>query len=59
MIAGSVKIGENAWIAPSSSILNQKTVSANTVIGIGSVVLKDVKAGDAVFGNPARSIRLK
>ena len=57
MIAGSVKIGENSWIAPSVSILNQKTVGSNVMVGLGAVVRKDVPDGDVVVGNPAKSIK--
>lgn len=57
MIAGSVKLGKGCWVAPSSSVLNQKTVGAGVTIGMGAVVLKDIAEGDVVVGNPARSIR--
>lgn len=57
MVAGSVKIGENVWVAPSSSILNQKVVHSNAIIGMGAVVLKDVPEGDVVVGNPSKSIK--
>lgn len=54
MVAGSVKLGRNVWVAPSASILNQMTISDNAVIGMGAVVIKDVGAGETVVGNPAR-----
>lgn len=57
MIAGSVTIGKNVWVAPSSSVLNKKRVHDNAVIGMGAVVIRDVTAGDIVAGNPARSIK--
>tara|TARA_R110001583_G_scaffold94581_1_gene238222 strand:+ start:1562 stop:2464 length:903 start_codon:yes stop_codon:yes gene_type:complete len=57
MIAGSVKIGADAWIAPSASVLNQKTIGDNALIGMGAVVLKDVPEGKIFIGNPARDLR--
>jgi UDP-3-O-[3-hydroxymyristoyl] glucosamine N-acyltransferase len=57
MIAGSVTIGKNVWVAPSSSVLNKKRVQDNAVIGMGAVVIRDVTDGDIVAGNPARSIK--
>lgn len=57
MIAGSVKIGDNTWVAPSVSILNQKTVGSNVMVGLAAVVLKDVPDDDVVVGNPAKSIK--
>lgn len=57
MVAGSVKIGKNVWVAPSSSILNKKSVKDNSVIGMGAVVLKDVEDGQVIVGNPGKSLK--
>lgn len=56
MVAGSVKLGKNVWVAPSASILNQKTVSDNAIIGMGAVVIKDVKPGEVIVGNPGKPL---
>ncbi len=53
---GSVGVGENAYIA-SSVIRNQIKIGENTVIGMGSVVTKDVDSDKVVYGNPAKVIR--
>lgn len=54
MIAGSVVIGEGAWIAPSSSIREGKKIGTKALVGLGSVVVKDVESEKIVMGNPAK-----
>jgi UDP-3-O-[3-hydroxymyristoyl] glucosamine N-acyltransferase len=53
MIAGSTRIGENSWIAPSVSIKNKLKIAPNTFTGIGATVLKDTKENETYIGNPA------
>lgn len=57
MVAGSVKIGKNVWVAPSASILNQKNLGDNSLIGMGAVVLKNVPEDKIFIGNPARDLK--
>jgi UDP-3-O-[3-hydroxymyristoyl] glucosamine N-acyltransferase len=54
MVAGSTKILKNAHISPSSSILNKLVIGANSFVGMGAVVIRDVADGDKVVGNPSR-----
>lgn len=56
MVAGSVIIGKNVWIAPSSSIRQKLTIADDSVVGMGSVVVKNVGKGDVVAGVPAKKI---
>jgi len=53
MIGGSVKIGERAWLAPASIIMNQIRIGADALVGMGAVVTKDVSSGATVMGSPA------
>lgn len=53
---GSVQIGKNAYIV-GSIIRNQCKVGSDAVIGMGSVVTKDIPAGKVAIGTPARVIR--
>jgi len=53
-IAGSVRIGDRCWLAPSCTITNGITIGDDAMVALGSVVVKDVKAGEFVAGNPAR-----
>lgn len=54
-VSGSVSIGDNCHIA-ANVIRNQCNIGDNAILGLGSVVVKDVEAGDTVIGNPARSM---
>ncbi|MBQ0142675.1 MAG: N-acetyltransferase [Prevotellaceae bacterium] len=50
-------IKKGASIGAGSTILCGITIGENAMIGVGSVVTKDVPAGELWFGNPARFIR--
>lgn len=56
MIAGSVNIGQNVWVAPSSAVRQKLTINDNALVGLGSVVVKDVETGTVVAGVPAKPI---
>jgi UDP-3-O-[3-hydroxymyristoyl] glucosamine N-acyltransferase len=56
MIGGSTNIGDNVWFAPSASVLNKKTIADNAVVGMGAVVVKDVKEGETIVGNPGKPL---
>lgn len=57
MVAGSVTIGRNVWVAPTAAILQKTTIGDDALIGMGSLVLKDVPANKVVAGAPARILR--
>lgn len=52
IIEESVKIGANSTLLPGVRI------GANSIIGAGSVITKDVPANSVVVGNPGKVIRL-
>ena len=52
-----ITIGDNVWIAPRCTILKGVTIGDNAVIGVGSVVTRDVPANTIVAGVPARSVK--
>lgn len=53
-ISGSVKVGQQVWIAPNVSIIESKQIGDGATIGIGAVVIKNVEPGAVVAGSPAR-----
>ncbi len=56
MIAGSVQIGNNTWVSPCASIKQKLKIGDNVIIGMGSVVLKNVENGEVVAGVPSKKI---
>lgn len=57
MLGGSSVIGENGYIAPGCLIKNQVMVEKGAMVGMGTVVLKDVPRDKVVVGVPARIIK--
>jgi sugar O-acyltransferase (sialic acid O-acetyltransferase NeuD family) len=55
-LTGFVKLGEKVFIGSSACFIPKVTVGDNAVVGAGSVVLRKVKAGTTVFGNPAKIV---
>lgn len=53
---GSVDVGENAYIA-SAIVKNQLKLGNNVVVGMGSVVLKDIEDDVTAVGVPASVLR--
>lgn len=52
-----IVIGRNVWIGGGALLLPGITVGDDAIIGAGSVVTRDVRAGATVAGNPARERR--
>lgn len=55
-IAGSNVIEDGVWIGPNSSLVEWGHIGKNSLVGVGSVVLRNVKEETRVFGNPAKPI---
>jgi len=56
-IVADVHIGNNCVIGGHSVIMPGITIGDEVVVGIGSIVTKDVPSHCIVAGNPARIIR--
>jgi UDP-3-O-[3-hydroxymyristoyl] glucosamine N-acyltransferase len=60
VIGGSVIIGSDCWIGTGTTVKNKVRIADHTIIGIGSVVVKDILTPGQVYaGNPAKFMRLK
>ena len=55
--AEPIAIGDNVWLGGGVVVCPGVTIGADTVVGAGSVVLRDVPAGVLVAGVPARVVR--
>ncbi|MBQ2661206.1 MAG: hypothetical protein IJF80_00960 [Clostridia bacterium] len=53
-LMGSATLGKNSTISGNSVLRNQVTVGDNCIVGMGSVVTKNVPSGTVVKGNPAK-----
>ncbi|UJR13879.1 hypothetical protein I4U23_000887 [Adineta vaga] len=52
-----IRIGNNVWIGGSVVIVAGVTIGDNSVIGAGSVVVKDIPANVVAVGNPCKAIK--
>ncbi len=52
-----VVIEEGAWVSSNAIIVGPCRIGAHAVVGVGSLVLKDVAPYTIVAGNPARVLR--
>lgn len=57
-INGGVRLGMSCVVGSNAAILPDMVIGDNATVGIGSVVLQPVPAGQTVFGNPARRLGL-
>ena len=55
--AQPITIEDGAWLGGGVIVCPGVTIGENTVVGAGSVVVKDLPAGVLAVGNPARVIR--
>ena len=58
-VSGGVVLGKGAWVGPNASIIQQRKIGENSLVGIGSNVLRDVPDGVTVAGNPAKPLQPK
>ena len=55
--AEPIVIGDNVWLGGGVIVCPGVTIGANTVVGAGSVVVRDLPAGVVAVGSPARVVR--
>lgn len=56
-IGGSVRLESGAVVYPGAVVTPRRTVGADAVVGAGSTVILNVKAGSTVFGSPAAPVK--
>jgi sugar O-acyltransferase (sialic acid O-acetyltransferase NeuD family) len=54
---GHVRIGHSTYIAQGVQIRDRINIGSNTIIGMGSVVLRDISDGVIAMGTPARAMK--
>ena len=55
-VNGKVKIGKRVFLASNVVIVPGKSIGDDSFIGAGSVVIRSVKKGSKVFGNPSKEL---
>lgn len=50
-------IGDNVWLGGGVIVCPGVTIGADTVVGAGSVVTRDLPAGVLAVGSPAKLVR--
>ena len=55
--AKPIVIGDNVWLGGGVIVCPGVTIGANTVVGAGAVVVRDLQANVVAVGNPARVVR--
>ena len=55
-LSGGVVLEDFVTLHPKVDIIPHKHIGRSAILGTGSVVLRNVKEGDTVFGNPAKKI---
>jgi len=56
---GNIKIGKHTAITLGVTIVDRVEIGSNTVIGSGSLILKDIPDNVMVYGNPAKIVRTR
>jgi len=57
ILNGGVKVGNNCWFASGVLVRHYVNICDNVVIGLGSVVVKDITEPGIYVGNPARYLK--
>jgi UDP-3-O-[3-hydroxymyristoyl] glucosamine N-acyltransferase len=57
IVGGGAVIEERCWIAPNSSIDAGVVIGRNSIVGMGSVIRRDVAPDSVVAGVPGRLLR--
>lgn len=53
---GGVNIGDRNYVSPGTLINDRINIGDDVIVGLGSVVVRNVKSSSIMFGNPAKKI---
>jgi len=56
-LASSVRVARSSYIGSNSSVRQGIGIGARSLVGMGSVVVKDIKKNEVVVGNPGRFLK--
>jgi acyl-[acyl carrier protein]--UDP-N-acetylglucosamine O-acyltransferase len=56
-ISGSCTVGDRTYISVSVPVKEKISIGSDTIIGMGSVVLRDIPDNVIALGNPARPMK--
>jgi len=56
---GSIVVGDNVWLGWGAKVRGGVTIGDFAVVGMSTVVVKDIKPFHTVVGNPARDLGLR
>lgn len=59
VVGANVKVGKGVHIGSNATLREKLVIGDYSLVGAGSVVLKDVEKNSIVIGNPAKMLRLK
>lgn len=54
---GKIKVGNNVFIGKNATIMPGVTIGDNVIIGLGSIVTKNIESNSVVCGIPAKKIK--
>ena len=57
-LSGMVQVGESTEMGTGAQVIQQKKIGAQSVIGAGAVVIRDIPDSCTAVGNPAKVIKL-
>ena len=57
VLSGVVVVGDRSHLGTGCSVMHGINIGADSIIGVGSAVVKDVPARTVAFGNPAKKIK--
>lgn len=59
VMSGGVIIGDSSHIGSNTSVRQQVSIGSDTIVGIGSVVVKHISSNVIAYGNPCKEVKDK